>query len=138
MSEEETFRRAGPTKWRKNSWHRYYMKKLRHCHPMYTFWPVEWSSKLPRKLHDSADNGMESISGKFQLYDFSFLTYEPCAGQAHKGTDDLRCRIAYISTIYCMSWRDSTMLVMQCTRTDAIRHFAADDVFREVGRHPRT
>jgi len=24
-----------PTKWRKNSWHRYDMKKLRHCHPMY-------------------------------------------------------------------------------------------------------
>jgi len=26
---------GAPTTWRKNSWHRYDMKKLRHCHPMY-------------------------------------------------------------------------------------------------------
>jgi len=38
MSEEETLRRAWPTTWRKNSWHRYDMKKLRHCqcHPIHT------------------------------------------------------------------------------------------------------
>ena len=35
MSEYETFCKALPTTWRKNSWHRYDMKKLRHCHPMY-------------------------------------------------------------------------------------------------------
>ena len=27
-----------PTTWRKNSWHRYDMKKLRRWHPMYTHW----------------------------------------------------------------------------------------------------
>jgi len=31
MSEQQTFRRACPTKWRKTA----DMKKLRHCHPMY-------------------------------------------------------------------------------------------------------
>ena len=30
----QTFRIACPTSWRKNSWHRYGMKKLRHCHPI--------------------------------------------------------------------------------------------------------
>jgi len=30
-----TFHRACPTSWRENSWHKYGMKKLRHCHPMY-------------------------------------------------------------------------------------------------------
>jgi len=30
-SEQQTFRRACPTKWRKTA----DMKKLRHCHPMY-------------------------------------------------------------------------------------------------------
>jgi len=29
------FAELAPTKWRKNSWHRYDMKKLRHCHPLY-------------------------------------------------------------------------------------------------------
>jgi len=42
MSEWETLRRAWPTTWRKNSWHRYDMKKLRHCRPMYR--PLTWSS----------------------------------------------------------------------------------------------
>jgi len=31
----QTFLRACPTSWRENSWHRYGMKKLRHCHSMY-------------------------------------------------------------------------------------------------------
>jgi len=35
MSEQETFCGDWPTTWRKNSWHRYDIKKLRHCHPMY-------------------------------------------------------------------------------------------------------
>jgi len=32
MSEQQTLRRACPTKWRETA----DMKKLRHCHPMYT------------------------------------------------------------------------------------------------------
>jgi len=33
-----TFLRACHTSWQENSWHsRYAMKKLRHCHPMYSY-----------------------------------------------------------------------------------------------------
>jgi len=35
MSQYQTFLKACPTSWTENSWHRYGIKKLSHCHPMY-------------------------------------------------------------------------------------------------------
>jgi len=32
MLQQQTFRTACPTTWPENSWHRYGMNKLRHCH----------------------------------------------------------------------------------------------------------
>ena len=35
MSQQQTFLKACPTSWLEKRWHRYGMKKLRHCHRMH-------------------------------------------------------------------------------------------------------
>jgi len=61
MLQSQTFRTSFPTSWRKNGWHRYCMKTLRHCHPMYTvlrtlpllekcLWPTTICFKPPTSM----------------------------------------------------------------------------------------
>jgi len=50
MSQLQTFLTVCHTSWRKNSWHRYAMEKLRHCHPMYTY----SENKRITEQHDGA------------------------------------------------------------------------------------
>jgi len=43
---KELYCLASPTSWRENRWHRYGMKKLRHCHP------VLWISQSRAQIHN--------------------------------------------------------------------------------------
>jgi len=62
-----------PTTWRKNSWHRYDMKKLRHCRPM--FWA---ESSYFDSSHYYYHNHHHSMQHSFVIFFPKLLSFACC------------------------------------------------------------
>jgi len=86
MSEQETFCRAWPITWRKNSWHGYDMKKLRHCHPMYSTHILqiglssmyEFCAAYTNANDNSTSLDMHSVSNPLSFLDFFTIRLVHC------------------------------------------------------------